>query len=83
MLKILTKTAQCRRQKRTIQRVALKKLLAPAPISVDELIDQCQMSLAVVSTVLLELELAGRWNTFAAIRFLRMVNFEIQIRQLL
>jgi len=41
------------------------------------------MSLAVVSTVLLELELAGRWNTFAAIRFLRMVNFEIQIRQLL
>ena len=38
----------------------LKKLLGPTPIAVDELIRRCQMSLAVVSTVLLELELAGR-----------------------
>ena len=38
----------------------LKKLLGPTPIAVDELIGRCQMSLAVVSTVLLELELAGR-----------------------
>ncbi len=38
----------------------LKKLLGPTPIAVDELIRRCQMSLAVMSTVLLELELAGR-----------------------
>lgn len=38
----------------------LKKLLGPTPIAVDELIRRCQMSLAVVSMVLLELELAGR-----------------------
>jgi DNA processing protein len=38
----------------------LKKMLGPTPIAVDELIRRCQMSLAVVSTVLLELELAGR-----------------------
>ena len=38
----------------------LKILLGPTPIAVDELIRRCQMSLAVVSTVLLELELAGR-----------------------
>lgn len=41
-------------------RGAIKKLLGPTPIAVDELIRRCQMSLAVVSTVLLELELAGR-----------------------
>jgi DNA processing protein len=34
--------------------------LGPAPTAVDELIRQCQMSPAVVTTVLLELELAGR-----------------------
>ena len=41
-------------------RDVIKKLLGPTPIAVDELIHQCQMSLAVVSMVLLELELAGR-----------------------
>lgn len=41
-------------------RGAIKKLLGPTPIAVDELIRRCQMSLAVVSMVLLELELAGR-----------------------
>ena len=41
-------------------RDTIKKLLGPTPIAVDELIRRCQMSLAVVSTVLLELELAGR-----------------------
>ncbi|MAF48949.1 MAG: DNA-processing protein DprA [Alphaproteobacteria bacterium] len=41
-------------------RGTLKKLLGPTPIAVDELIRRCQMSLAVVSMVLLELELAGR-----------------------
>lgn len=34
--------------------------LGPAPTTVDELLRVCQFSLAVVSTVLLELELAGR-----------------------
>ncbi|NQV55295.1 MAG: DNA-protecting protein DprA [Rhodospirillales bacterium] len=38
----------------------VRKLLGPTPIAVDELIRRCQMSLAVVATVLLELELAGR-----------------------
>jgi DNA processing protein len=41
-------------------RDVIKKLLGPTPIAVDELIRRCQMSLAVVSMVLLELELAGR-----------------------
>lgn len=35
-------------------------LLSTAPVAVDEVIRQCQFSPAVVSTVLLELELAGR-----------------------
>jgi DNA processing protein len=35
-------------------------LLGPAPTGVDELIRQCQMSPAIVTMVLLELELAGR-----------------------
>ncbi len=34
--------------------------LSPAPVSVDELIRQCDLSTPVVLTVLLELELAGR-----------------------
>ncbi len=36
------------------------ELLSPAPVSVDEIIRQCQLSAALVGTVLLELELAGR-----------------------
>ena len=35
-------------------------LLSPVPVSVDELLRRCQLSPAVVITVLLELELAGR-----------------------
>ena len=35
-------------------------LLGPIPVSVDELLRECQLSPAVVMTVLLELELAGR-----------------------
>ena len=38
----------------------IMELLSPTPISVDELIRQCQLSAALVGTVLLELELAGR-----------------------
>ena len=34
--------------------------LSPSPVSVDEIIRNCQFSLSVVSMVLLELELAGR-----------------------
>jgi DNA processing protein len=34
--------------------------LSPSPVAVDELVRQCQLSPAVVVTVLLELELAGR-----------------------
>jgi DNA processing protein len=36
------------------------ELLSPAPITVDELIRECQFSTSIVLTVLLELELAGR-----------------------
>ena len=38
----------------------LRDLLSPTPVPVDELIRECQLSPAVVQTVLLELELAGR-----------------------
>ena len=35
-------------------------LLGPVPVSVDELLRECQLSRAIVTMVLLELELAGR-----------------------
>ena len=35
------------------------ELLGPAPVAVDELVRQCQLSAAAVATLLLELELAG------------------------
>ena len=35
-------------------------LLSPTPLPVDELLRQCQMSAAVILTIVLELELAGR-----------------------
>lgn len=41
-------------------RRAVLEALGPAPVAVDELVRQCQLSPAVTSTVLLELELAGR-----------------------
>ncbi|MEM7172286.1 MAG: DNA-processing protein DprA [Pseudomonadota bacterium] len=41
-------------------REILEELLSPTPVAVDELIRQCQLSPAVVSAILLELELAGR-----------------------
>jgi DNA processing protein len=34
--------------------------LSPTPVAVDELVRQCQLSVAAVATLLLELELAGR-----------------------
>ncbi len=39
---------------------AIMELLGPVPVSVDELLRECQLSAAVVMTMLLELELAGR-----------------------
>ncbi len=41
-------------------RAGIEEFLGPAPVMVDEIIRNCQFSLAVVSMVLLELELAGR-----------------------
>lgn len=41
-------------------RVDIAEKLGPDPVTVDEIIRQCQLSPAVVSTVLLEMELAGR-----------------------
>ncbi len=39
---------------------AILESLGPTPVSVDELVRRCQLSPSIVSTVLLELELAGR-----------------------
>ncbi|HWK43337.1 MAG TPA: DNA-processing protein DprA [Stellaceae bacterium] len=41
-------------------RNSLIERLGPSPVPVDELVRQCQVSPAVVATILLELELAGR-----------------------
>ena len=41
-------------------RTNISELLGPVPVTVDELLRECQLSPAVVLTVLLELELAGR-----------------------
>ena len=41
-------------------RVELQEMLSPSPVTVDELVRNCQFSPATVSLVLLELELAGR-----------------------
>ncbi len=41
-------------------RRAVLECLGPSPMAVDELVRQCHLSPALVSTVLLELELAGR-----------------------
>jgi len=41
-------------------RADVQEMLSPAPVTVDELVRNCQFSPAAVSLVLLELELAGR-----------------------
>jgi len=41
-------------------RAVILECLSPTPTAVDELLRECQFSAAVVWTVLLELELAGR-----------------------
>lgn len=49
-------------------RVRLLELLSPSPLSVDEVIRQCQFSASLVQTLLLELELAGRIERHAGNR---------------
>jgi DNA processing protein len=44
----------------TRSREVIARCLAPCPVTVDEIVRQCQLSAAVVSMALLELELAGR-----------------------
>ncbi|MBB4266251.1 DNA-processing protein DprA [Roseospira visakhapatnamensis] len=41
------------------------RALGPTPVTVDEIIRECQLSVAVVATVLLELDLAGRLERFS------------------
>ena len=47
----------------------VEELLGPVPVTVDELVRQCHLSPAVVNTVLLELELAGRAERHPGNRF--------------
>jgi DNA processing protein len=47
----------------------IEELLGPVPVAVDELVRQCHLSPAVVNTVLLELELAGRVDRHPGNRF--------------
>ena len=44
----------------TAARAKVLEGLGPSPVLVDELVRQCQLSPAIVATILLELELAGR-----------------------
>ncbi len=46
-------------------RHAITALLGPVPVGVDELVRQSHLSPAIVQTVLLELELAGRLERHA------------------
>ncbi len=47
----------------------IAELLGPVPVAVDELVRQCHLSPALVATVLLELELAGRAERHPGNRF--------------
>jgi DNA processing protein len=49
-------------------RLEIVELLGPTAVSVDELLRQCQFSAAIVSLILLELELAGRLQRHAGNR---------------
>ncbi len=42
----------------------VREALSPTPVSVDELVRECQLSVALVATVLLEMELAGRLHRY-------------------
>ncbi len=49
-------------------RAAVLEALGPTPVTVDELVRECHLSPAVVLTVLLELELAGRLERHPGLR---------------
>lgn len=51
----------------------LEEALSPEPVSVDEIIRSCQLSYAVVTTLLLELELAGRIERHPGNRVSRII----------
>jgi len=46
-------------------RQVVLRALGPSPVTVDEIIRGCQLSVTVVATVLLELDLAGRLDRFS------------------
>ena len=50
-------------------RFKITQCLGPTPVSVDEIIRQCQVTASVVLTVLLELELAGRLDRYPGNQF--------------
>jgi DNA processing protein len=47
-------------ESRDSARTRITECLGPTPVAVDELVRQCHLSPAMVVTILLELELAGR-----------------------
>jgi DNA processing protein len=49
-------------------------LLGPSPVTVDDLVRRCQLSAAVVTGVLLELELGGRIQTLPGNRVARLAE---------
>jgi DNA processing protein len=55
-------------------RAQLEVLLGVTPVSVDDLVDRCQVSAAAVNAVLLELELAGRAEILPGNRVARPVT---------
>ena len=60
-VKLLPETAETVPENETMEaRDRVCELLGPVAVSIDELLRECQLSPAVVLTVLLELELAGR-----------------------
>jgi DNA processing protein len=52
--------AQTLGEPRDSARAQITERLGPTPVAVDELVRQCHLSPAMVVTILLELELAGR-----------------------
>ncbi len=55
-------------------RPRIKELLGNSPVAVDELVRNCQFSIAVVSAVLLELELAGRLERHPGNRVCQIID---------
>ena len=53
-------------------RTEIQEMLSPSPVTVDELVRNCQFSPSTVSLVLLELELAGRLERHPGNRVARL-----------